>query len=148
MLAEAKLVLDTANPNPALVNAVMRLSDRVPDLTVVMDHLPGMQLPEDPNGRRACESDLAMLGSRPAVMAKISGFVKVVDGRVREDLAFYKDRLDLVWNTFGPDRCFYGSDWPNSEQWASYSQVFHLADSFITSRDPGTTNSNTTILPR
>lgn len=138
VLAEHKLVLDTANPNPALVNAALRLSDRVPDLTVVMDHLPGMQLPEDPKARKACESDLAVLGSRPAVVAKISGFVKVVDGRVREDLAFYKDRLDLVWNTFGPDRCFYGSDWPNSEQWATYSQVFHLADSFIASRDPGT----------
>ncbi len=63
---------------------------------------------------------------------------KSVDGRAREDLGFYRDRLDFVWNTFGPDRCFYGSDWPNSEQWASYAQVFHLADSFISSRDPGT----------
>ncbi len=45
VLAEANLVLDTANPNPALINAVVRLSDRVPDLTVVLDHLPGMQMP-------------------------------------------------------------------------------------------------------
>jgi L-fuconolactonase len=137
VLAEGKLVLDTANPNPALVNAVVRLSDQVPDLTIVMDHLPGMQMPTHPAARKVCESDLALLGSRPAVVAKISGFVKVVDGRVGEDLAFYKDRLDLVWNTFGPDRCFYGSDWPNSDQWASYSQVFHLAETFISSRDPG-----------
>lgn len=97
-----------------------------------------MQMPEDPAARKACESDLATLGSRPRVVAKISGFVQVVNGQVREDLPFYKERLDLVWNTFGPDRCFYGSDWPDSEQWASYSQVFHLADSFISNRDPGT----------
>jgi L-fuconolactonase len=137
-LAEANLVLDTANPNPALVNAVVRLSDRVPNLTVVLDHLPGMQMPVEASARRACEYDLATPGSRPRVVAKISGFVKVVDGRVREDLPFYRDRLDFVWNTFGPDRCFYGSDWPNSEQWASYSQVFRLVDNFISSRDPGT----------
>jgi len=137
-LAEANLVLDAANPDPALVNAVVRLSDRVPDLTVVLDHLPGMQMPQDRAAREACQSDLATLGSRPRVVAKISGFVRVVNGQVREDLAFYKERLDLVWSTFGPDRCFYGSDWPNSEQWASYSQVFQLADSFISNRDPGT----------
>lgn len=137
-LAEANLVLDTANPNPALVNAVVRLSDRVPNLTVVLDHLPGMQMPEDQAARKGCQSDLATLGSRPRVVAKISGFVKVVNGQVREDLPFYKERLDFVWNTFGPDRCFYGSDWPNSEQSATYSQVFHLADSFISNRDPGT----------
>jgi L-fuconolactonase len=120
------------------MNAVVRLSDRVPNLTVVLDHLPGMQMPHDPAARKACESDLATLGSRPRVVAKISGFVKSVDGRAREDLSFYRDQLDFVWNAFGPDRCFYGSDWPNSEQWASYAQVFHLADSFISSRDPGT----------
>jgi L-fuconolactonase len=137
-LAEANLVLDTANPNPALINAVVRLSDRVPDLTVVLDHLPGMRMPADPPARKACQSDLATLGSRPRVVAKISGFVRVVDGQVREDLPFYREQLDLVWNTFGPDRCMYGSDWPNSEQWASYSQVFHLADTFISNRDPGT----------
>ena len=137
-LAEANLVLDTANPNPALMSAVVRLSDQVPNLTVVLDHLPGMQMPDDAAARKACQSDLATLGSRPRVVAKISGFVKVVGGQVREDLPFYCDRLDLVWNTFGPDRCFYGSDWPNSEQWASYAQVFRLADSFISSRDPGT----------
>ena len=138
VLADAKLVLDTANPNPTLVNAVLRLSDQVPDLAVVLDHLPGMRMPDHPATRKACESDLATLGSRPRVVAKISGFVKTVDGRVREDLSFYRDRLDFVWNTFGPDRCFFGSDWPNSEQWASYAQVFHLADAFISSRDPGT----------
>ncbi len=137
-LAQANLVLDTANPNPALINAAVRLSDQVPNLTVVLDHLPGMQMPDDPAARKAAQSDLATLGSRPSVVAKISGFVKVVDGRVREDLPFYRDRLDFVWNTFGPDRCFYGSDWPNSEQWASYAQVFRLADAFISSRDPGT----------
>ena len=137
-LAEAHLVLDTANPDPALINAVVRLSDQVPDLTIVLDHLPGMHMPDDSAARKACQSDLAILGSRPRIVAKISGFVKPVNGRIPDDLSFYKDRLDSVWNTFGPDRCFYGSDWPNSEQWATYSQVFHLTDSFISSRDPGT----------
>src|SRR3954469_16554539 len=79
-LSEANLVLDTANPNPALISAVVRLSDQVPNLTVVLDHLPGMQLPDDSKARKACESDLAVLGSRPLVVAKISGFVKPVGG--------------------------------------------------------------------
>ncbi|MFL6415114.1 MAG: amidohydrolase family protein, partial [Bryobacteraceae bacterium] len=120
-LAEANLVFDTANPNPALINAALKLSDRVPELTIVLDHLPGMQMPDDPVARNACHSDLARLGARPNIVAKISGFVKALDGQACEDISYYQDRLDLVWNTFGPDRCFYGSDWPNSEQWANYS---------------------------
>lgn len=134
-LAETGLVLDTANPNPVLIKAVVEVTDRVPDLTVIVDHLPGMRMPGDEVARKSCQSDLRLLGSRPRVAAKISGIVRRVNGKVPVDLAFYQDRLDEVWNTFGPDRCLYGSDWPNSEQWASYPEVFHLADSFITSKN-------------
>ncbi|WP_335340604.1 amidohydrolase family protein [Pseudomonas azotoformans] len=35
------------------------------------------------------------------------------------DTAFYNDRLAVLWEAFGEDRCFFGSDWPNS---------YHLAD--------------------
>lgn len=138
VLAEAELVLDTANPNPVLVNAVVRVTDQVPNLTIVIDHLPGMKMPEDAAARKACEADLQLLGSRPRVYTKISGIVRRVDGHVPLDIAFYRDWLNYIWGTFGPERCFFGSDWPNSEQLASYSEVFQLAEDFISKRDPGT----------
>src|SRR5438094_2548867 len=46
-LADAGLELDTANQNPALIADVIRLTDRVPNLRVVIDHLLRIDLPAD-----------------------------------------------------------------------------------------------------
>jgi L-fuconolactonase len=137
-LASAKLVLDTANPDPALIHAVVRVTDSIPNLTVVIDHLPGLAVPTDAAAHNKCLADLKLLGQRPQVFAKVSGIVRNVNGRVPLDIGFYRDRLDRIWDIFGADRLMYGSDWPNGDQWAQYPDVFRLANEFITARDPAT----------
>ncbi|MBI4891751.1 MAG: amidohydrolase family protein, partial [Acidobacteria bacterium] len=42
LLAQAGLVMDTANPRADLLEAVLRVSDVAPGLRMVVDHLPGM----------------------------------------------------------------------------------------------------------
>jgi predicted TIM-barrel fold metal-dependent hydrolase len=54
-----------------------------------------------------------------------------VEGRVRADLPFYRERLDEIWDTFGPDRLLYGSDWPNSDQWAPLPVGFALVREYF-----------------
>src|SRR5205085_11344570 len=110
-LAAAKLVLDTANPTPALLSTIVRVTDLAPDLRVVIDHLPQIEPPI---------ATLRELAQRPQVYVKVSEVLRRVDGRVPEDLAFYKSRLDEIFALFGEDRLLYGSDWPNSDQWAPY----------------------------
>jgi L-fuconolactonase len=124
-LAAAGLVLDTANPNPKLMATVVRLTDRVPDLRVVLDHLPQM----DPTS--AAES-LRELAKRPQVFVKVSSVLRRAGGRVPEDLAFYRDRLDTVFGLFGDDRVVYGSDWPNSDNWAPYPAVLKVVREYFT----------------
>jgi len=136
VMAAAGLVLDTANPDPTLIHAVVRLSDRIPNLIVVIDHLPELTPPEDSIGRKACDADLHLLGHRPQVFAKLSGIVRRVGGRVPLDLDFYRDRFDRIWDIFGSDRLLYGSDWPNCDLWAEYPDVFRLAETFISEKDP------------
>ena len=135
LLAETGLVLDTANPDPALIHAVVRLSDQVPNLTIIVDHLPELAPPDDAASRKACDADLQLLGQRPQVFDKISGIVSRVNGRVPLDLAFYRDRLDHIWETFGAAKLMYGSDWPNGDQWAQYPDVFRLAQEFMAGKD-------------
>jgi len=135
LLADAGLVLDTANPAPALMRAVLRVTDQVPNLGIVLDHLPGLTLPDDAAARKACDTDLRLLARRPNVFAKISGIVQRTGGRVPLDVNFYRDRLDHIWEIFGPDRLLYGSDWPNSKRLASYADVFKLAQDFLSSKD-------------
>jgi len=121
-LAETGMVLDTANPMPKLVADVARLTDRVPHLRVVMDHLPEM----DP-----ATADLRELARRPLVYVKVSGVLRRVAGRVPLEVSFYRDRLDAIWDIFGPDRLIYGSDWPNSDQWGTYPLLLQIVRQYF-----------------
>ncbi|MGA2074483.1 MAG: amidohydrolase family protein [Terriglobia bacterium] len=122
-LADANLALDSANPDPALIEALVRLTDRVPSLRVVVDHLPQLDPPAEKRARDVYESNLAELGRRPQVYVKVSEVLRRVDSRVPTNLDFYKPRLDEIWEIFGEDRLLYGSDWPNSDKWGTYPQV-------------------------
>jgi predicted TIM-barrel fold metal-dependent hydrolase len=130
-LADAGLELDTANPNPALIDAVVRLTDRAPALRVVIDHLPQLTEPAERGARDAYQANLRELGNRPQVYVKVSEVLRRVDGRVPEDLAFYRARLDELWGIFGEDRLLYGSDWPNSDQWAPYLSELNLVREYF-----------------
>ena len=56
-LAEADLEMDSANPDPALIADLVRLTDRVPSLRIVIDHLPQAEPPAEPKARR-CTSPI------------------------------------------------------------------------------------------
>ncbi|MCC6859158.1 MAG: amidohydrolase family protein [Bryobacterales bacterium] len=127
LLAQAGLGLDSANPDRALIDGLLRLTDRVPDLRVIVDHL----LRIDPS-----EADLRALAERPRVWVKVSQVLRRVDGRVPLDVDFYRPRLDEVFGIFGPDRVLYGSDWPNSDQWASYPQVLNVVSAYFKAKGP------------
>jgi L-fucono-1,5-lactonase len=130
-LAAADLVLDTANPTPDLMVAVLQLTDRVPHLRVVLDHLPSMTALDDRSTRAAVETSLRELSKRNA-FAKISAVPRRENGRVTTDLAAYKPRLDLLWDIFGEDRVVYGSDWPNSAgNWVSFEAALALVRQYF-----------------
>jgi len=133
-LADAGLSLDSANPDPTLIAAIVRLTDGVPNLRVVIDHLPQMDPPTDLQTRKTLQSNLRDLGRRPQVYVKISEVLRRVNGRVPNDLDFYRERLDEIWETFGEDRLMYGSDWPNSDHWAPYPEVFKIARDYVASK--------------
>jgi L-fucono-1,5-lactonase len=130
-LASADLTLDTANPKPDLIQAVVRLTDKVPNLRVVLDHLPSLEPPVEPTALQAYERDLRELAKRN-VFVKVSEVVRRVNGQVPIDLAFYKPRLDRIWDIFGEDRLLFGSDWPNSAgNWVSFATVVSLVQDYF-----------------
>jgi L-fuconolactonase len=131
LLAGAGLVMDTANPNPALIETMVRITDRVPQLRIVVDHLPQATPPADASGLAAYNANLRELGKRPQVYVKLSEILRRVDGKVIEDPAFYRPRLDELYGIFGEDRVLFGSDWPNSDQWAAYPRVLRMARAYF-----------------
>jgi L-fucono-1,5-lactonase len=134
LLADAGLVLDSANPDLELVDTIVRVTDRVPSLRVVVDHLPQLNPPEEAAARKAYEANLAELAKRPQVYVKISQVLRRVNGKVPEDPAFYRSRIDHLFDTFGEDRLLYGSDWPNSDNWAPYPKIFRVVHEYFTAK--------------
>ena len=130
-MAGAGLVLDTASPNPALLAAIVRITDQAPALRVVIDHLPQMAIPDDPATRRRYEADMRELGARDQVYVKLSAVLRRVDGNIPTDLSFYRERLDMLFDIFGPDRLLYGSDWPNSDKWKPFHVGFGLVSQYF-----------------
>jgi predicted TIM-barrel fold metal-dependent hydrolase len=122
-LAAAGLTLDTANQTPELIATTLRVADAVPELRIVIDHLPQLAVPADANLRE--------LGKRPQVYAKVSEVLRRVNGRVPLELAEYKPKLDEIYGIFGEDRVLYGSDWPNSDNWAPFGAGFGIVREYF-----------------
>lgn len=135
-LADAELELDTADPNATLITAVLRLTDRVPQLRIVIDHLPQLEQPKDQIALRNYEADLRELGQRPQVYVKVSEVPRRVNGKVPKTLSFYRSTLDQLWNIFGENRLLYGSDWPNSDLWGPYEFALGLVRQYISEKGP------------
>ena len=134
-LADADLILETANPNPALIAAALRVADRVPRLRIVIDHLPQADVPGEVAARAQYEADLRHLAAHPNVFVKGSEILRKIggaqDSRVPLDSGFYRAGLDHLWEIFGEDRIFFGSDWPNSDHLASYADTFRVAQDYM-----------------
>ena len=134
LLAQAGLVLETANPDADLIAAVVEISDRVPELRIVLDHLPHADAPAESSARKIYEDNLRELARRPNIFVKGSEIVRRIDGRVALDISAYKQSLDQLWDLFGEDRIFFGSDWPNSDTLANYDDTFGVAQRYIATR--------------
>jgi predicted TIM-barrel fold metal-dependent hydrolase len=126
VLSQTKLVLDSANPDAELISALVRVKDKVPELTIIIDHLPNTK-----ETAKQLKADLERLRNSPGVFAKLSEIPMRVHGSVPLNLNFYKYKLDVLWDIFGEDRVLFGSDWPNSDHLASYSQTFGLVRQYL-----------------
>jgi len=133
-LADAGLVLDTANPGVPLLADVVRISDRVPHLRMVIDHLPQMAQPTAPAAQASLTASFNAIRERPQIYAKVSEVLRRVNGQIPTDLAYYRPRLDAILDVFGVDRVLYGSDWPNSDQWLPVPVGFNLVREYFLGR--------------
>jgi predicted TIM-barrel fold metal-dependent hydrolase len=132
LLADADLVLDTANPRMTLLESMLKISDKVPNLRIVLDHLPGFE-PTDAE-RASYEAILKEFTKRPQVYVKLSAILRRVDNKVPTDVGVYRAKLDLLVATFGEDRILFGSDWPNSDGVAPVDQVFTIAKQYFATK--------------
>ena len=129
LVADRDLSLDTANPRLDILEAMLRLSDRVPGLRMIVDHLPKMPVAAGQRGRY--ERILSEFSTRPQTFVKISAVLLNKGGRVSYALDDYRSTIDEIADAFGEDRVLYGSDWPNSDPLGTYAQVIGIVREYF-----------------
>jgi L-fuconolactonase len=126
-VADAGLVMDTANPTVDLMQAMLKISDKVPTLRIVLDHLPSFD--PSPAQQKAYEAVLKEIHGRPLINAKLSEIDH--KGNPGRGLAAHKDRLDMLMEIFGEDRVVFGTDWPNSWGTATPAEIVAIARAYF-----------------
>ena len=133
-LAAAGLTLDTANPRVQLLQDMLRISDLVPSLRIVIDHLPNMPVPKEAAERAKYDAAMREFKKRPQGFVKVSEVLQRTGERVSYEMSSYRAKLDEMWETFGADRVLYGSDWPNSDPLGRYDQVLAVVRDYFTAK--------------
>ena len=130
MLAERGLVLDSANPDPSLIRAIAGVSDHLPELRIVIDHLPSARVPTEAAARDEYWSLLRHLAQNKNVFVKLS---EVIAARTEQSggPTFAQETLGALWDLFGEDHALYASDWPNSDHHATYTETISIVREFV-----------------
>lgn len=133
-LAEKNLSLDVLC-NPAQMAAVDEIAKKVPQLKIIINHLGGAKIDGNwpsPEWINALER----VAQNANVHMKVSGLVEATgkEKNAPDALAIYRPTLDVIWNTFGPDRVIFGSNWPVSNRCAPYNQVLSIVTAYFEER--------------
>jgi L-fuconolactonase len=100
IFAQTGLTLEVANPRLDLTEATLRLTDKVPDLRIVMGHQQALALPTDSATLKSYENNLRELRKRQAFV-KVSGLHRPPDPKD------YLPVMDFLWDIFGEDKLVY-----------------------------------------
>jgi L-fuconolactonase len=120
---------------PGHLRHVPLLSERLPDLRMVIDHIAKPLIAEGRTEPWATEFRAA--AANPNIWCKLSGMITEADHAswTPDDLAPY---IEVALDAFGHDRLMYGSDWPVCTLAGSYAQVIGALRTVLGSIDDAT----------
>lgn len=123
-LESAGLAFDYVTNDSSALALVPQLSQRHPDLKVVIDHLGKPPVSAGEPERLRWRNLLAAAVENPRVTAKLSGLYGTTGSAASWTIdsvrPFVADAFDLL----GADRLMFGSDWPISELEGGYARVW------------------------
>lgn len=118
LLEQADVPFDLVAVLPRHLEVLLILSERLPELRVVIDHLAKPPFGGDPGPWREL---MAAAGANPRVHAKVSGLYPSL---AEADGADVRPWVDHALGVFGPERLMLGSDWPIAELAGGFDPVW------------------------
>jgi L-fuconolactonase len=128
LLAAAGLTFDLVATLPEHMACIPVIGEQAPNLRMVIDHLGQPPIASGSLGRWG--DDLKAAAANPNVYAKISGLGTASgnwDGWTTDDIKPY---VEYAIETFGPERCMVGGDWPVAvlaggyvKAWGAYRSI-------------------------
>ena len=134
LLAQADLAQDTANPSMPLMTANVMLTDAIPNLRIIMDHLPSFD--PTPDGQAAYHAVVKEMAARPNIFVKLTAVYhpRIDNKQVVGEYMPLRDRLEYLYGMFGQDRVMFGTDYPNSYGVATISEQVGLMKKFFSTK--------------
>lgn len=132
LLAAADRELDV-NGGPEMPADVARLTEAIPELTVVINHAANLKI-DGKSVPDAWLSGMRAAAKSKRVFCKVSALVEGMGktrGDAPDDVAFYRPVLDALYDVFGEDRLIYGSNWPVSARAAPYATVYQIVATYF-----------------
>ena len=132
LLAEKGLTLDVLINN-FTIDEVIEIADRLPDLKIMINHLGGLSITNDPLDPKWVES-LQNASQYENVYCKVSGiFQRAGVKPTPKEKSFYSPVLKVVFDAFGEDRIVYGSNWPVTDRGGSYAEQLSIIRGYFNS---------------
>lgn len=126
-LAQANKSLDVANPDIELLEAVLSIKQQLPELSVIIDHLPNIQLIDEQSQYLKLIQQLARMEN---TYVKFSEIIQLEHAQRRFDVELYHQGLDRIVECFGVSKIMFGSDYPNSEYLGPVTSIMQLVQDY------------------
>ena len=125
LLSEKGLTLDVLINN-FTIDEVAEVAKRLPDLKIMINHLGGLSITNDPLDPKWVES-LQNASQYENVYCKVSGiFQRSGVKPTPKERSFYSPVFKIVFDAFGEDRIVYGSNWPVTDRGGSYAEQLNI----------------------
>ena len=125
LLAKKGLTLDVLINN-FTIDEVTQIAKQLPDLKIMINHLGGLSITDDPLDPKWKES-IENASRYENVYCKVSGiFQRAGVKPTPKDKSFYSPVFKIVFDAFGEDRIVYGSNWPVTDRGGSYAEQLNI----------------------
>lgn len=133
ILADYGMSFDVVAVFPNNLKHVPTLAEKVPNLTLIIDHLAKPPIKDKQMG--AWADQMAAAAQYPNVYAKVSGLNTAADW-ANWSAADLKPYIDFAIEKFGADRLMFGSDWPVAILAGDYAKVWAETNKALAGRSP------------